>query len=274
MRNDGDGTPLVWAHRGSMSLAPENTAPAFDLALDLGADVLETDVRLSRDGVPMVVHDARLERTTDGRGRVRDHTARALGGLDAGARFRDLDGRSWRGRGARVESLDALLERYPHVPVNVDIKDPDDAAADAVAACLARRAGGATVTVGSFHGRALARFRERAPDVPTAAGPAEVAAFRFGRSGTGRPGGAPRAVPYRWLQVPPSRFGVPLATRRFIARARALGVGCVYWTIDDPVVMRRLVARGAAGVVTNRPDLAVAALGRADPQGRTPAGGR
>ena len=125
-------------------------------------------MRLSRDGVAMVVHDARLERTTDGRGRVREHTAVRLGALDAGARFVDPEGRAWRGRGARIEPLDTLLERYPDTPVNIDIKDADGAAVDAVAASLERRPGTATVTVGSFHERVLRRFRERAPEVPTA----------------------------------------------------------------------------------------------------------
>ena len=235
-------------------LAPENTAPAFELALGHGADVLETDVRLSRDGVVMVVHDDRLDRTTDGRGRVRDHTAARIGALDAGARFVDLEGRPWRGRGARVESLDALFERHPDVAVNVDIKDAEDAAADAVAACIERRAGAAPVTVGSFHGRTLARFRERAPGVATAAGQAEVAALYFGRSLAP----APR---YRVLQIPTRWCGLPLATRAFVAHAAGRGVECVYWTVNDARAMRELARRGAAGLVTDRPDLAAGAFG-------------
>ena len=239
-------------------LAPENTAPAFDLALGFGAHVLETDVRLSRDGAVMVVHDARLERTTDGRGRVRDTSSARVAALDAGARFADPDGRPWRGRGARIETLDDLLARYPGTPVNVDVKDAEDAAADAVAACIERAGREADVTVGSFHGRTLARFRERAPGVTTAAGQAEVAALYFGRF---LGGGRGASVPYRYLQIPPRWCGLPLATPAFIARAAALGVACVYWTVDDPDAMRGLVERGAAGIVTDRPDVAAATFG-------------
>lgn len=248
--------PRIYAHRGSTLLAPENTALAFDLALGFGADVLETDVRLARDGVVMVVHDDRLERTTDGRGRVRDLGSADVARLDAGARFTDLHGAAWRGRGARIEPLDALLERYPEVAINVDIKDADGAAADAVAASIARCAAQARVTVGSFHGAVLARFRDVAPGVATAAGQAEVAALYF------RPR-APRRVPYRYLQIPPSWFGLPLARPGFIARAAALGVDTVYWTIDDPARMRELVRRGATGIVTDRADVAAATFGRA-----------
>ena len=253
--------PLIYAHRGSTLLAPENTALAFDLALGFGADVLETDVRLSRDGVVMVVHDARLDRTTDGRGKVRDTTAARIGALDAGARFADLEGASWKARGARIEPLAALFARYPEVPINVDIKDDEAAAADAVAACIAAAGAEARVNVGSFNARPLARFRAVAPHVSTAAGQQEVAALWFGD--LARRG--PHTVPYRYLQIPPRWFGLPLARQRFIARAAALGVRTVYWTVDEPRTMRELVRRGAAGIVTDRPDVAAAAFGR---QGR------
>ncbi|HYP17398.1 MAG TPA: glycerophosphodiester phosphodiesterase family protein, partial [Opitutus sp.] len=80
--------PLVFAHRGGSALAPENTIAAFDRGLALGADGLELDVRLSRDGVPMVHHDARLERTTNLRGFVAERTAEELSRADAGWHFR------------------------------------------------------------------------------------------------------------------------------------------------------------------------------------------
>ena len=244
----------MYAHRGSTVLAPENTERAFDLALGFGADVLETDVRLSRDGVVFVTHDERLERTTDGTGRVRELPATALARLDAGHRFVDADGRAARGTGVRLVTLETLLERYPDTAVNVDIKDPDARAAEAVARVLERTSAGARVTVGSFHGPTVARFREAAPHVATAATRAEVAALYFGRL---RPGAAPPApLPYRWLQIPPAWFGLPLATRRFIETARARQVGAVYWTINDVRAMRALAERGAAGIVTDRPDLA------------------
>lgn len=244
---------LVYAHRGSAVLAPENTVAAFELALGFGADVLETDVRLSRDGVVFVTHDERLERTTDGRGRVRDHPADTLARLDAGYRFVDPDGRPARGTGVGLATLEELLARYPETRVNVDIKDPDGRAADAVAAVLARAAAEARVTVGSFHPAVLARFREVAPDVATAASRREVAELYFGRF---LPAAAAGTPPYRWLQIPPRWLGIPLATRAFIDAARSRGVGTVYWTINEPSAMRALLERGASGIVTDRPDLA------------------
>ena len=247
--------PDIYAHRGSTVLAPENTAEAFELALSYAADVLETDVRLSRDGQLVVIHDARLERTTDGSGPVRDHTRAALAGLDAGYRFVAPDGRAARGGGVRLVTLAELLERFPNARVNVDIKDDDPAAAAALARTVELAAAERRVVVGSFHAATLARFRELAPDVATAAGQAEVARLYFGRLAGGG-GAAP--LPYRWLQIPPAWFGLPLATPAFIAHARTRGVGVVYWTINDPRRMRALSARGASGIVTDRPDLAAA----------------
>lgn len=244
----------IYAHRGSTVLAPENTAVAFDLALGHRADVLETDVRLSRDGVVFVTHDARLERTTDGAGRVRESMAGALGRLDAGYRFVDPDGRAARGTGVTLLTLEALLERYPDTRVNIDIKDPEDVAADAVADVIERAGAAARVSVGSFHAPTLARFRTISPDVATAATRDEVAALYFGRL-------LPRArrpstLPYRWLQIPPTWHGIPLATRAFIEAARSREVGAIYWTINEPDAMRALLERGASGIVTDRPDLA------------------
>ena len=252
----------VFAHRGSRVLAPENTGRAFDLALGVGADVLETDVRLSRDRAVMVTHDARLERTTDGRGRVCDHTATALVRLDAGYRFVSTEGRPARGEGVRLMTLDALLERYPDTLVNVDIKDPSTQAAEAVAQVLERQAAGSRVTVGSFHAGALAHFRQRAPGVATAATRAEVARLYFGRWRPGAKASAPLA--YAWLQIPPAWRGIPLATPAFIATARDRGIRVAYWTIDDPVRMRELVRRGAHAIVTDRPDLACALRDRGE----------
>jgi len=244
----------VYAHRGSTILAPENTLVAFDLALGFGAHVLETDVRLSRDGEVFVTHDARLERTTDGRGAVREHTAAALSRLDAAYRFVDPEGRAARGCGARLVTLGTLLEHYPRTLVNVDIKDPDPAAAEAVARVIARHAAESRVTVGSFDEATLGRFRAVAPEVDTAAGRSEVARLYFGRFLGRRGSTAP--LPYRWLQIPPVWHGIPLAAPAFIETARARGIGTIYWTINEPERMRVLIERGASGIVTDRPDLA------------------
>src|SRR5918993_4516455 len=99
------GAPLVFAHRGGSKLRPENTIAAFDHGLALGADGLEFDVRLSSDGVPMVHHDATLDRTTSGTGPIAARTADALEQLDAAHHFCGLGGESWRGTGCGIPRL-------------------------------------------------------------------------------------------------------------------------------------------------------------------------
>src|SRR5690606_19355827 len=120
------GAPVLVAHRGGSRLAPENTMAAFEEAVELwGADMLELDARATRDGTVVVIHDATVDRTTDGQGEVAAHTLAELRALDAGYRFVDLGGRhARRGLGIRVPTMDEVLERFPDVWINVESKDP------------------------------------------------------------------------------------------------------------------------------------------------------
>ena len=105
----------VIGHRGNRAHAPENTLASFQEAVALGVDAIEFDLRVSRDGVLMVFHDATLERTIDATGPFADRTAAELGRVDAGANFTPDGGRSfpWRGRGATVSTFDGIVESLP-----------------------------------------------------------------------------------------------------------------------------------------------------------------
>ncbi len=250
----------VYAHRGSTLLAPENTAEAFELALGHGADVLEIDVRLSRDGQVVVTHDARVDRTCDGHGAIADLTLGKLKRLDAAYHFTDLQGRSSRDQGIRLLTLDELFERFPDTRINVDIKDNSALAAKAVARSIDRASSHERVNVGSFHAAALGHFRIAAPDVTTAATQIEVAQLYF----FGRRKKTP--LPYEYLQIPVSHFGIPLATQDFIQSARSRGINVVYWTINTTSDMQFLLSRGVHGIVTDRVDLACSLLGKSPGQ--------
>ncbi|ASJ72421.1 putative glycerophosphoryl diester phosphodiesterase 1 [Granulosicoccus antarcticus IMCC3135] len=246
----------VYAHRGSTVLAPENTEQAFELALGYGADVLEIDVRLSRDGQVVVTHDSRVERTCNGQGAVADQTLSELKRLDAAYNFTDLQGKHYRDQGVRLITLDELFERFPTSRINVDIKDNSARAAQAVADSIKQANSYARVNVGSFHAAALGHFRDRAPEVTTAATQSEVAKLYF----LGR--GKKHTLPFQFLQIPVSYFGIPLATHSFIQAARSRGINVVYWTINTTEAMQLLLARGAHGIVTDRVDLACTLLGK------------
>ena len=247
----------VYGHRGSTLLAPENTVEAFELALGYRVDVLEIDVRLSRDGEVIVTHDERVDRTCNGQGKVAELSLKDLKKLDAGYHFVDLNGQHYRNQGVRLPTLSELFERFPTTRINIDIKDNSQKAALAVADCINRADKTTLTNVGSFHAEALAHFRKALPSVTTAATQSEVAKLYFGRQ-------LVQSFDYQYLQIPVSFFALPLATRRFIQLAKSQGIGVVYWTVNEKESMQKLMSLGATGVVTDRPDLAMELLHPAD----------
>ena len=231
-------------------MAPENTLAAFDFALAHNSDVLETDVRLSRDGTVMVTHDETLNRTTSGVGRVRDLTLTELKKLDAGCRYKDLNGNPYQGDQLELLTLDELFEHYPGTGINIDIKDNDVQAAIALANVIERQAPSQWVNVGSFHASVVQQFRTFATGISTAATRQEVARLVFGNKPD-----AP--LPYQILQIPVSYWGIRLNRKPLIKKVQNAGAQIVYWTINDAKQIRLLLDRGANGVVTDRADIAV-----------------
>jgi glycerophosphoryl diester phosphodiesterase len=245
---------LVFAHRGGAALRPENTLAAFDHAVALGADGLELDVRLSRDGEVVVIHDATLDRTTDARGPVKELTVRELSAVDAGHGFIAPDGsRPYRSQGLGVPCLTDVLRRYPGIPMIVELKgESADLARAAVAAV--RAAGGlGRVCFGSFEDPTLAAARGCGRDVVTGAGSDEIRRALW-LSWLGLP---PRCPRFAAFQVPERHGRRRVATRRFIRAATRGRLPVQVWTVDDVESMRQLLHWGAQAIITDRPDIAV-----------------
>ncbi len=117
------GRPLVIAHAGGDGLLPENTLYAYEHSMEMGGDVIDADVFLTADGVSIAFHDSTLERTTNGTGRVEDKSYAELATLDAAWNF-ELDGEhSLRGKGIAIPTIEAILRRFPHTLVTLDLKD-------------------------------------------------------------------------------------------------------------------------------------------------------
>jgi len=161
--------PLVYAHRGGAGLAPENTLLAFEKGLSTGADGIEFDVRLSLDGVAVLMHDPTLERTTDGTGPVAQRTAAELAALDAGFRFERDGAFPFRGRGIGVPTLGDVLARHPDTSLIIELKSADSRLAQAVVHEIHAAGAASRVTVGSFQKGALDAVR--ALDPPSGPGP-------------------------------------------------------------------------------------------------------
>ncbi len=250
------GRPLLFAHRGGAALAPENTLAAFQNAARLGADALELDVRLTADGQLVVIHDETVDRTTNGAGKVIDQTVADLQKLDAGYQFTPDNGATYpyRGQGVTIPTLAEVLAAFPGKIVNIDIKDPLPEAARRLAIEIDQANAGDRVIVGSFYDNILAAFRKDAPAVATVAGPGETRLFyvlqRLGLRFLHRALGDT-------YQVPLASNGFRLDTAAFIANAHKLNQRVDYWTVDEPAEMRRLLAQGADGIITDRPDLAL-----------------
>ena len=248
--------PLLFAHRGGSALAPENTLPAFLNGVRLGADALELDVRLTADDQVVVFHDESLERTTNGSGKVRDHALAELKQLDAGYHFSNDGGAThpFRDQGVTIPTLAEVYAAFPAQLINIDIKDPLPEAAERLAAVIQQAEAGDRTIVGSFHADILDHFRHLSPDVATAASKGETRTFfLFNLVGLGRLH-RPLGDAY---QIPASAGVARLDTARFIQNAHRLNQAVHYWTIDDPAEMRRLLALGADGIITDRPDLAL-----------------
>jgi glycerophosphoryl diester phosphodiesterase len=244
---DLSARPII-AHRGASGSAPENTMPAFELAVRQGADAIELDVRLTADGVPVVLHDATLDRTTDRPGPLGALSLAELGEVDAGARFTLDGGRSYpfRGGETRVPTLAEVLREFPEIPVMVEVKEP--AAQEAVRRIILEESAHERCVLASEHHAALQVFRE--PPFAIAASGTEISALY--RAVLLRR--LPATVPYHTLSVPERHRGLRVPTRSFLAAARGLGCPVHVWTINDPAAARRLWGAGAAGMVTNLPD--------------------
>ncbi|MCM0619009.1 glycerophosphodiester phosphodiesterase [Nocardioides bruguierae] len=249
--HDLPGSVLAMAHRGGarhLDLAGlENTRTAFAHAVDLGYSYLETDVHATRDGVLLAFHDDRLDRVTDSTGLVADLPASAV-------RAARVAGRE------PVPTLDELLESFPGVAFNIDIKA--DAAVQPLVETIAAHRAWDRVLVGSFGLGRLRRFRALAQGrVPTSAAPAEVAAFvsptspRALRRRVARHVAALQVPVAQRVPVPGRTEHLPVVTERLVHRAHEVGVHVHVWTVDEPAEMAWLLGLGVDGLITDRTDV-------------------
>lgn len=256
-------TPLFFAHRGGSGLAPENTLPAFERGLALGADALELDIQTTRDGEIVVIHDQAVDRTTNGAGPVAGYTLEELRSLDAGYRFTPDSSQSYpyRGQGIVIPTLREIFERFPNTRVNLDLKESSLEREQRLWELIQEYEAYDRVLVasGEIH-QAIIRFRRlSAGRVATSASEAEIRWFFY----------ATRLHAARWLrpsydalQVPESYRGIRIVSPAFVQAAHRLGIDVHVWTVDVRGAMERLLALGVDGLMTDRPDVLAEVLAR------------
>ncbi len=262
--------PLILGHRGASQLAPENTLSAFRLARELGADGVELDVQLSRDRVPVVIHDGTLERTTDGHGAVSAHTVLELKQLDAGA---------WKApqfRGERIPTLAEVFEvlsdwLVPTAPrgaprglINVELKSNGiftDGLEREVVNLIAQKNAHAYVLVSSFNPLMLQRVKAMDP--------------RLKRGLLYSPE-QPAYLSRAWLRLLVAPHALhpkhTMIDYDYAEWARARRYAINTWTVDEPAEAARLANLKVNAIITNQPDLirrAIEATPRQEPD-RTP----
>ena len=254
------GDVLVIAHRGGRGLAPENTLAAFARSAALGVDVLEMDLRQSSDGALIVLHDRRVDRTTNGQGAADSLSLAQLKQLDAGYHF-SPDGQTfpWRGQGIAIPTLDEVFTAFPNMRFLIEIKDDSDALVSDFCRTIRRFELNDRVIAASFRSGPLESLRQTCPEVATSASSSAGMSFVF----------------LHWLRLDaayhptsqafqfPPRFGkIDLIDRRFIARAHAHNIQVHVWTINDPDAMQRYLDLGVDGLITDYPDRLLSILNR------------
>lgn len=227
--------------------------PAFENGMACGADGLEFDVRLSRDGVAVVIHDPTVERTTDGTGEVAALTAAELAALDAGSRFTCDGAFPFRGRGIGVPTLNDVLQGFPGVSLLVEMKLASDELAAAVVKEIHAVDGLDRISVGSFHQGAIEAVRRLEPKLRTGADTDEIK-NEMTRGFFGQPTTATR---FHSFQVPELFTGIRIVTEDFVTRAHQAGVTVIVWTVDRAEDIIRLLDWGVDGIISDRPDVAV-----------------
>jgi glycerophosphoryl diester phosphodiesterase len=246
--------PIVFGHRGASGEAPENTLVAFERALAQGAEILETDVHVTRDGEVVIAHDDEVSRMTDGAGRIAELRFRELAALDAGYRFSPDGGRShpYRGRGVRIPALREVFRRLPETRFNIEVKANDARLIGGVVDLIEEHERAHLTLLAAAEEATLAAVRRELArrGVAAALGASVADVLGFVRAALGQ-GAAPKEA--MALQIPPSFAGEPLVTPVLVEFAHRHDVQVHVWTINDEDEMRRLLALGVDGIMSDFP---------------------
>ncbi len=254
-------TPLILGHRGAAGVAPENTLLAFERGLKDGAHIIESDIHVTRDGVPVLIHDPNLDRTTNGSGPVAEHDFAEVQQLDAGCRFPRTEGdpQAYADQGIRIPSVREAFERFPDVLFNFEIKADTQGVIDSVLALIREfdREDRTLLVAGEDPIQARLRDALDRSGLHPALGASLGDIVDIVR---GASEGKPHSSDSMAIQVP-LHFGENLlVTPELVAHCHAHRVQVHVWTINDPETMSDLLDRGVDGIVTDRPDIMASLL--------------
>ncbi|MFC4766139.1 glycerophosphodiester phosphodiesterase [Effusibacillus consociatus] len=229
--------PLIYGHRGASAYAPENTISAFRLAQEMGCHGLEFDVQLTKDGIPVVIHDEKMDRTTDKRGQVSTYTWNGIQSADAGS----WKGKRWKGE--KIPSLEEVLAEFNGMYLNIELKNsevPYPGLEEKVVSLIDSYCDSKKVIVSSFNHESVRRIKKLAPHIRTGTlydrEPANL--FEYLQS----LGGDAVHPSYR------------LVTKEKVEQFHKLGFQINTWTVNRAFSMKRILQMGVDGIITNYPD--------------------
>lgn len=256
---ENDPILLNIAHRGGKGLTPEETMVAFDTAIESGADVLEYDTHITKDGHLVAIHNCTVDRTTDGSGHVNEMTLAEIQTLDAGYHWEDENGQTpYRGKGLYIPTVEEILRTYPNHRHLIELKDTNqpelyEDVIQELWRVIQSTEMQENVMVGSFTHAINERFEEVSNgQIPIGGGEEAIRSF------------VTMHVPFLnglansefdALQIPVAQEGFDLTQRNILKGASKRNKVVYYWTINDEETMRKLVEIGADGIMTDYPDV-------------------
>jgi len=252
---------LAIAHRGGANIAPEETLAAFQKSTNLGADVLEFDVHMTSDNVPVVIHDSTVDRTTNGEGNVNEMTLNKIKQLDAGYHFQNRDGEySYRGENVEIPTVEEVFQELSNQRFLIELKDTNDSELyepmiHEMWSLIQEYNMEDQVIIASFDHNINESFQEVSKNqVAIGAGEQEVTPYVV--LNTLRLNGLAN-INADALQLPKEQYGINLANSNLLEESEERNIDVYYWTINNPETMRELIDKEVGGIMTDNPDILV-----------------
>ena len=255
--------PRVFGHRGSAGTHPENTLESFRAAVAIGAQYLELDIHMTRDGEVVVSHDDHLERTCGRAGVIREMTYAELAGVDAGRMF-TLDGATFpfRDKGLRAPRLAEVLAAFPKLRIEIEVKPIAPSVVASMLGVIDRAGMRRSVLVSSEHQQPLDEIRKLAPEIPTNFSYLETGGFFQAMASCD----ASYRPPGDTLQIPRSYESWQLVTPDSVEFAHRLGLEVHVWTVNQDTEMLELLNMGVDGLISDYPGRALDVVRRRTPR--------
>lgn len=252
-----DGRPWVIAHGGSKKLWPENTMLAFEGSVEIGVDVLEIDMKVTRDDILVCHHDNTIDRMSDGEGEIGEYSYEELLAFNFGEGFEDLDGfYPYLEDTVHICKLEDVFDRYQDMYYTVEIKDKGELgirAGELLKELVEKYELEDRMIVACFDDETLTAFEGLEENrIPVSTSQKEATRFVITAKSLTGAFYSPDAVA---LQLPMEQYGINLERKHVIKSAHRHNMAIHYWTINDKEDMRTLIENGADGLMTDRPDI-------------------